>query len=331
MRSAAPRTRKASGSRLSFAQRQESRREARGGAALASYERRPAGRGRSATGVERLNHTGLVVVILLVSAAWLAAQRAATASAKLSRYAVGIWTPALVGAINGAAATAVISVIAPNLGLRLPQIALMFVGVFTLSCLSEQLVAKRSRPRLLLVGAPEQARELLRDLKGNPRLRCEWIGAVTDGVQSSTSRAMQVVGRVGDLSQIVRDTRPDLVVVADVEQRDRAIDELLSVASLGFRVVGVPGDLRVRAGTRSDQAASSRVVHELAAHLPAARSRALGRALDVTLAVVVRRRRRCSRSSPSSYAVRGPVRFSSVRSASAKEAGVSRWSSSGRW
>jgi hypothetical protein len=43
-----------------------------------------------------------------------------------------------------------------------------------------------------------------------------------------------------DLRKIVFSTRPDLIVVADVGQRDLALKQLLPVATPGFQIVGLP-------------------------------------------------------------------------------------------
>lgn len=43
-----------------------------------------------------------------------------------------------------------------------------------------------------------------------------------------------------DFRKIVLSTRPDLIVLADVGQRDLALEQLLPVANAGFRIVGLP-------------------------------------------------------------------------------------------
>jgi exopolysaccharide biosynthesis polyprenyl glycosylphosphotransferase len=124
---------------------------------------------------------------------------------------------------------------------KFPEIAMMFAGVFTLLCIAEALLQRLGRRRrLLLVGATESAVDLVEDLSANPRLPFEWIGAVTERAPTEASFPIPVIGTLADLPRIVRSHRPDLVVVTDIDQRDEALDHLLEVANVGFRVVGLP-------------------------------------------------------------------------------------------
>jgi exopolysaccharide biosynthesis polyprenyl glycosylphosphotransferase len=128
-----------------------------------------------------------------------------------------------------------------SLGVGLAQILLMLVGVFVSSCAVEALRSSLGRPRrLLLVGVSEAALELVQDLANNKSLPFEWVGAVTEEAPVGQALRIPLLGTLSDLPQIVPRTRPDLVVVADLQQRDRAIDHLVGMANLGFRIVGVP-------------------------------------------------------------------------------------------
>jgi exopolysaccharide biosynthesis polyprenyl glycosylphosphotransferase len=93
---------------------------------------------------------------------------------------------------------------------------------------------------LLLVGAPEGAIELVRDLAANPHLPFEWVGVVTEELPRDTILPVPVLGTLADLPRIVPSSRPDLVVVADLAQRDQALGHLLGMADVGFRIVGLP-------------------------------------------------------------------------------------------
>ena len=193
------------------------------------------------TSVRGISVVEFAALLPLFSAAWLVMQRAARSSARLSPFAVGVWAPSLVGAINGAIATATISLIDKPLGLGFAQILLMFSGVFVASSVVEALDLKLGRRRrLLLVGASESALELLEDLDASPMLPFEWVGAVAEERSPDHGLPIPVLGSIADLPEIVPRARPDLVVVADLEQRDRAIDHLVGMANLGFRIVGVP-------------------------------------------------------------------------------------------
>jgi FlaA1/EpsC-like NDP-sugar epimerase len=154
---------------------------------------------------------------------------------------VGIWAPSLVGAVSGAVAAAAVTVTRQGLGVGFSEIVLMLVGVFTLNCGAEALRSSLGRPRrLLLVGVSEAAQELVQDLADNESLPFEWVGVVAEDEAAGQGLRIPLLGTVSDLPRIVPRTRPDLVVVADLEQRDRAIDHLVGMANLGFRIVGVP-------------------------------------------------------------------------------------------
>jgi exopolysaccharide biosynthesis polyprenyl glycosylphosphotransferase len=180
-------------------------------------------------------------LLALLAGVWFTVQHATTVSARLSPFAVGVWAPTLAGAINGAIVTAAICLMLPRLGVRYPQILLMLAGVFVLSCLVEALMLRLGRRRrLLLVGAPEGAIELVRDLAANPHLPFEWVGVVTEELPRDTILPVPVLGTLADLPRIVPSSRPDLVVVADLAQRDQALGHLLGMADVGFRIVGLP-------------------------------------------------------------------------------------------
>jgi exopolysaccharide biosynthesis polyprenyl glycosylphosphotransferase len=238
------------------------------------------------TSGQRLSTPAFLTLLALLTVVWLAMQRAATASTRLSPFAVGIWAPSLVGAINGLIATAAITVaVGPDL--RLGQILLMFAGVFTASCLAEALVVKLgTRTRLLLVGASDGASELLRDLAENPKLPFDWVGAVVDDVPGAPVLPLPVLGTLADLPRVVPTARPDLVVVADLEQRDRAIDHLVGLANVDFRIVGVPEIYEYALGRVPIQHLPPAWFMSLLHLYQRPYSRVAGRALDVTLAIV---------------------------------------------
>ena len=188
-----------------------------------------------------LTTLGFLALLTLITCIWLATQHAARASARISPFAVGVWAPSMVGALNGAIVAAALILMLPGQHVRFPEIALMFAGVFTLLCIAEALLQRLGRRRrLLLVGATEAAVDLVEDLSANPALPFEWIGAVTELAPADASFPIPVIGTLADLPRIVRSQRPDFVVVTDIDQRDEALDHLLEVANVGFRVVGLP-------------------------------------------------------------------------------------------
>jgi exopolysaccharide biosynthesis polyprenyl glycosylphosphotransferase len=193
------------------------------------------------TTVPDLTATKFFEHLALLGGAWFAAQHATMISGRLSPFAVGVWAPSLAGAVNGAIVAAAICLMVSSLEVQYPQILLMLAGVFTLWCLVEALTLRLGRRRrLLLVGASDGALDLVRDLAANPHLPFEWVGVVTEELPRDTILPIPVLGTLADLPRVVPSSRPDLVVVADLAQRDTALGHLLGMADVGFRIVGLP-------------------------------------------------------------------------------------------
>jgi exopolysaccharide biosynthesis polyprenyl glycosylphosphotransferase len=176
----------------------------------------------------------------LLALVWLATLHAANASRRLSPLVVGVWATTMVGAANGAVIAAAISLMLASLGLTFFEILLMFAGVFALSYVAELLSMRFGHQRrLLLVGISDGATELVNDLAARPKLPFQWLGAVAEE-RPGVAFPIPVIGMMADLPGIVLNTRPDLIVVANVGERDKALEQLLPVANAGFRIVGLP-------------------------------------------------------------------------------------------
>jgi exopolysaccharide biosynthesis polyprenyl glycosylphosphotransferase len=181
-----------------------------------------------------------VAQLTLLAVVWLVTLHAANVSARLSPLVVGVWATTMVGAANGAIVSAAICLMLAGLGVSFLEILLMFAGVFALSYVAELLSMRFGRQRrLLLVGISDGATALVDDLAAHPKLPFKWLGAVAEE-RSDAPFPIPVVGTMADLPGIVLNTRPDLIVVANVGQRDKALEQLLSVANAGFRIVGLP-------------------------------------------------------------------------------------------
>ena len=115
---------------------------------------------------------------------------------------------------------------------------LVFAIVLATEVAKSQLAVLRSR--ILLVGG-ESTSELVDLLARHDRIPFTAVGIVDDDPELATSVAgVPVLGSVSELQSIVRETMPDLVVVAVDRGRPEVFSGLGNVASLGFRVVGLP-------------------------------------------------------------------------------------------
>ena len=96
------------------------------------------------------------------------------------------------------------------------------------------------RSRILLVGW-ESTSELVELLAQHDRIPFTAIGIVDDNPDLATSLdGVPILGSVSELQSIVRETTPDLVIVAVDRGRPEVFSGLGNVASLGFRVLGLP-------------------------------------------------------------------------------------------
>jgi len=168
---------------------------------------------------------------------WVVALRTSYSGPRLSALGTGVVTA--VGILSGLAAVSVLDVWLPGLELSLRQVLLMAGAVFLASCVFEaQTQRLRSSRRLLLVGADDGIRELLDELGKHPQAPYEVVGIVHDEPVDHVGGALRV-GRTAELESILRQARPDLVVLGPDGCRAGALSHVLDVASLGIRVVGV--------------------------------------------------------------------------------------------
>ena len=150
------------------------------------------------------------------------------------------WSAAALGT-----ATALVAVLASDLWLPwmdVPTLGLLAAGgaVFAVSAAFEETGAKKphSRRRLLVVGAAHGGADLPTELDNHPTFAC--AGIVCDECADCASANGLVLGPMAELSHIMVDERPDLVVVADPAARERAASELLRLAPLNYRTVDLP-------------------------------------------------------------------------------------------
>ncbi len=127
---------------------------------------------------------------------------------------------------------------AGNRGEVISMTLLVFGIVLATEAAKAQFPALRSR--LLLVGR-DSTSELVELLSRDDRSPFAAVGFVDDDPEAgSPVVGVPMLGPVRDLDDIVRETMPDLVVVAVDRGRPEVFSALGNVAGLGFRVVGLP-------------------------------------------------------------------------------------------
>jgi exopolysaccharide biosynthesis polyprenyl glycosylphosphotransferase len=173
------------------------------------------------------------VAALAVSAIWLLGLRAA-----LSAYfTLGPAVASAAGTLTGLVAVSAFDLWVPGIDLGAGPLAEAAVAVFALSAAWEHAVRSIAKRRVLVVGAGGGASEVLSELKRGHRAPFTMLGLVGEGREAAAD--VPRLGSFDDLPQIVETHRPDIVILTDDRVSSWAVDPLLDLAPIGFRVVGV--------------------------------------------------------------------------------------------
>ncbi len=172
-------------------------------------------------------------------ASTIIALRKSSNSPRLSGLAIGTSVVAAVGSLSGLAAVSIADFWLPGLHLSTRELLLMTACLFlTWSVCDARLQRATIRRRLLFVGADEAVQESLAELAGNSRLPFDVVGIVDDERTDEVGDAPWL-GTTGELGTILRQNRPDLVVLGSEARRAEALSHVLDAAPLDIRVLDV--------------------------------------------------------------------------------------------
>ena len=180
---------------------------------------------RFSAGVGLAAATALAVV-------WLVALRSAFTAVHLT---LGVPIRCAVGTVTGFVGVSALALWVPGLGMSGWTILALGLAVFTLTTIWES-VAQRlvSKRRVLVVGPSATAAEIAGVIELEGRMPFAVIGAVDDEPED-TAR----LGSIAELSRIIDEQRPDLIVLTDGESSVRALDRLLAAPTDGIKVIGL--------------------------------------------------------------------------------------------
>jgi exopolysaccharide biosynthesis polyprenyl glycosylphosphotransferase len=186
-------------------------------------------------------HSSLATAVaadLLVTGIWFLALRSAFSAVP---FTLGPAVPGAVGTLTGLVAVSAVNLWLPSMQLPLPTLLFLAISVFVLSTAWETvwqrlLVARR---RVLVVGTSSCASEVVDAVARADESPFTVVGMVNQQRKTDTVPGAPFLGPIADLSRIVEAQRPDLIVLAEGESPERALNSLLDVASGGFKVVGV--------------------------------------------------------------------------------------------
>ena len=167
----------------------------------------------------------------LLTVVWLICLRSAFAAV---HFTLGAPVRCAVGTLTGMIGVSAVALWVPGLGMSLTTILGLAVSVFALSTVWES-VAQRvvGKRRVLVVGTSSSADAVADAIsfEGHPPFTV--VGAVDDQPED-TAR----LGSVAELSRIIDEQRPDLIVLTDTESSNSALDRLLAEPANGIKVVG---------------------------------------------------------------------------------------------
>ena len=167
----------------------------------------------------------------LLAAVWLISLRSAFAAV---HFTLGPAVRCAVGTLTGMIGVSALVLWVPGLGMSLPTILALTLSVFTLTTIwesvSQRVVGKR---RVLVVGTSTCADAVADAISFEGSAPFTVVGAVDDEPEDAAR-----LGSVAELSRVIDEQRPDLIVLTDGESSTRALDRLLDAPSGGLRIVG---------------------------------------------------------------------------------------------
>ena len=176
-----------------------------------------------------------VATTSLVTGLWLVALRAA-----LSTYfTLGPAVASAVGTATGLVTVSAVDLWMPGMNLEALKLAETALAVFVLSAAWEHVIRVIAKRRVLIVGTSVVASAVIEELAHHEHAPFTVIGVVDDE-DAPDSVGMPRLGSIPELSMIFEAQRPDIVILTDDRSCAPALDRLLSLASIDFKVVGVP-------------------------------------------------------------------------------------------
>jgi exopolysaccharide biosynthesis polyprenyl glycosylphosphotransferase len=167
----------------------------------------------------------------LLTAVWLISFRSAFAAV---HFTLGAAVRTAVGTLTGMVGVSAFALWVPGLGMSSSTILALALSVFTLTTIWESVAQRALGKRRVLVVGTSSCADAVADaisLEGNPAFTV--VGAVDDA-PDDTAR----LGSVAELTRIIDEQRPDLVVLTDGESSAKALDRLLDPPASGLKIVG---------------------------------------------------------------------------------------------
>jgi exopolysaccharide biosynthesis polyprenyl glycosylphosphotransferase len=169
----------------------------------------------------------------LLTVVWLISLRSAFAAV---HFTLGAPVRCAVGTLTGMVGVSAVALWVPGLGMELTTILGLALSVYALTTIWESVAQRVVRKRRVLVIGTSNCAEAVADaisLEGHVPFTV--VGAVDDEEPEDGANRL---GSVAELSRVIDEQRPDLIVLTDGESSTKALDQLLASHDSGVKVVG---------------------------------------------------------------------------------------------
>ena len=167
----------------------------------------------------------------MLAAVWLVSLRSAFAAV---HFTLGAAVRTAVGAVTGMIAVSAVALWVPGLGMSTSTILALTLSVFALTTIWEA-VAQRvvGKRRVLVIGTSTSAEAVADAIAVEGNTPFTVVGAVDDTPDDPAR-----LGSVAELTRVIDEQRPELVVLTDGESSAKALDRLLDSPASGLKLVG---------------------------------------------------------------------------------------------
>ena len=167
----------------------------------------------------------------MLAAVWLVSLRSAFAAV---HFTLGPAVRTSVGAVTGMIGVSAVALWVPGLGMSTSTILALTLSVFALTTIWEA-VAQRvvGKRRVLVIGTSTSAEAVADAIAVEGNTPFTVVGAVDDTPDDPAR-----LGSVAELTRVIDEQRPELVVLTDGESSAKALDRLLDSPASGLKLVG---------------------------------------------------------------------------------------------
>ena len=178
-----------------------------------------------------------LVSAIVLGLVWYSCVTLGFTASRTTLASLGPYVAVARGTVVGLVVTTALGVWLPWLSFGAKPTVAVSVAILALVSAWETVVWRwlTARSRLLIVGPLEACRNVIQELAEPSNRRFQLVGIV-DHESSGWGKSL-VVGPASELPQIVKNLRPDLVVLAPGCNRPEAFAQLMDAASEGFRVL----------------------------------------------------------------------------------------------